>query len=54
MGIPEGLSRHSGQEKSGMDLKFFEEGQLLDLVEAENHNEGNVEYVQLEELHVFK
>ena len=39
MGKPDGLSRRSGEEKSGMDAKFFEEGQLLDLREAENDNE---------------
>ena len=31
MGKPDGLSRRSGQEKSGMDAKIFEEGQLLNL-----------------------
>ena len=31
MGKPDGLSRHSGQEKSGMDGHFFNERQLLDL-----------------------
>ena len=40
MGKPDGLSRHSGEDKSGMDAKFFKEGQLLDLGEEENENEG--------------
>ena len=31
MGKPVGLSRHSGEEKSGMDAHFFDEGELLDL-----------------------
>ena len=34
MGKPDGLSKRSGQEKSGMDAESFEEGQLLDLVET--------------------
>ena len=32
---PDGPSRHSGEEKSAMDAKFFEAGQLLDLGEEE-------------------
>ena len=31
MGKPEGLSRRSGEEKSGMDPHVFDEGQLLNL-----------------------
>ena len=31
-----------------MDAKFFEEGQLLDLGEDENDNEGNAEDIELE------
>ena len=41
MGKPDGLSRRSGEEKSGMDGMFFEEGQLHDLGEDENDNQGN-------------
>ena len=37
---PDGLSRRSGEEKSGMDAHFFNEGQLLDL---ENNNVGEEE-----------
>ena len=48
MGKPDGLSRRSGQEKSGMDGNLFEEGHLLDLVEDENDNEGNAEDIKLE------
>ena len=33
MGKPDGLSRCASEEKSAMDAKFWEEGQLLDLVE---------------------
>ena len=40
MGKPDGLSRRSGEDKSGMDADFFDEGQLLDL---ENHSIGNEE-----------
>jgi len=29
MGKTDGLSRHSGEEKSGMEAQFFDEGQLL-------------------------
>ena len=45
---PDGLSRRSGEEKSGMDAKFFEEGQLLDLGEDKNDDEGNAEDIELE------
>ena len=30
-GKPDGLSKHSGEEKSGTDAYFFNKGQLLDL-----------------------
>ena len=46
MGKPEGLSRHSGEEKSGMDTHFFDEGQLLDLENdhvGEKEDAGDVE-----------
>ena len=49
MGKPDGLSRHSGQEKSGMDTNFFDKGQLLDL---ENDDEADVEDVGLEGIDV--
>jgi len=29
MGKADGLSRRSGEEKSGMEMMFFEDGQLL-------------------------
>ena len=47
MGKPDGLSRRSGEEKSAMDAKFFEEGHLLDLGDDENDNEGNAEDIEL-------
>ena len=54
MGKPDGLSRPSGEEKSGMDVKYFEEGQLLDLGEDENDNEGNADDIELEGIDVSK
>ena len=48
MGKPDGLSRRSGEQKSAMDAKFFEAGQLLDLAEDENDKEGNVANIELE------
>jgi len=49
MGKPDCLSKRSGEEKSGMEAKFFHEGQLLDLGED---NEGNAEDVELEGIDV--
>ena len=46
IGKPDGLSRRSGEEKSGIDARFFEEGQLLDIGEDKNDNEGNAEHQQ--------
>ena len=37
-----------------MDAKFFEEGQLLDLVEDENDNEGNADDIKLDGIDVSK
>ena len=37
-----------------MDAKCFEEGQLLDLVENENDNEGNAEDIELEGIDVSR
>ena len=54
MGKSDGLSRHSGEEKSAMDAKFFEEGQLLDLEEDENHNEANADDIEHEGIDVPK
>ena len=48
MSKPDGLSRRSGEEKSGMDAKFFEQGQLLDLGEDENDNQGNTDNFDVE------
>ena len=46
MGKPDGLSRRSGEEKSGIDARFFQEGQLLNIGEDKNDNEGNAEHQQ--------
>ena len=51
---PDSLSRCSGKEKSGIDAKFFEEGQLLNLVEDENDTEGNADNIELEVIDVSK
>ena len=47
MGKPDGLSRHLGEEKSGMNVHYFNEGQLLEL---KNNNIGEEEDVEIEEL----
>ena len=47
MGKPDGLSRRSGEEKSGMDVDFFNEGQLLDLENEDVGEEEDAEDVQL-------
>ena len=48
MGKPDGLSRLSGEEKSGMDAHFFKEGQLLDLENDDVGEEEDAEDVELE------
>ena len=52
MGKPDGLSRGSGEEKSGMDVHFFDEGQLLDLEYDNVGEEDDVEDVELEGIDV--
>jgi len=52
MGKPDGLSRRSGEEKSGMEAQFFEEGQLLDLEEDNDGEEEDAEDVELEGIDV--
>ena len=54
MGKPDGLSRRSGEEKSWMDAQFFEDRQLLDLVEDGNDNEANAEDTELEGIAISK
>ena len=48
MGKPDGLSRPSGEEKSGMDAHFFNEGHLLELENDEVGKEEDAEDVELE------
>ena len=47
IGKADGLARHSGEEKSGMDANFFDEIQLLYL---ENDNVGEEEEMKNVEL----
>ena len=48
MGKPDGLSRRSGEETSGRDAYFFDEGQLLDLENDDVREEEDMEDVELE------
>ena len=50
IGKPDGLSRRSGEEKCGMDIHFFNEGQLLDLEHDDVGEEEDVEDVELQEI----
>ena len=43
MGKPDGLSRRSGEEKSDMEAKFFEDGQLLVLPHEEEDDGDEIE-----------
>ena len=52
MGKPDGLSRRSEEEKSGMDGHFFDEGQLLDLENDDVVEEEDAEDVELEGIDV--
>ena len=52
MGKPDGLSRRSGEEKSGMEAQFFEEGQLLDLEEDNDGEEEDAKDIELEGIDV--
>ena len=48
IGKPDGLSRHSGEEKSGMDSHVFNEGQLLDLENDDVREEEDAENMELQ------
>ena len=52
MGKPDGLSRRSGEEKSGMDRHFFDDGQLLDLEKDDIGEAKDVEDVELKGIDV--
>ena len=48
MDKPDSLSRCSGEEKSGMDAHFFNEGQLLDLKNDDVKEEEDAENLELQ------
>ena len=52
MGKPDGLSRRSGEDNSGIDAHFFDEGPLLDLENDEIGEEEDVEDVELQGIDV--
>jgi len=52
MGKADSLSRHSGEEKSSMEARFFDEGQLLDLEEDDVEEKGDADDVELEAIDV--
>ena len=52
IGKPGSLSRHSGEEKSGMDTDFFDEGQLLNLENDDVREEENAKDVELQGINV--
>ena len=52
MGKADGLSRRSGEEKSGMEARFFDKGQLLDLEEDDVAEREDADDVELEGIDV--
>ena len=54
MGKPDGLSRRSGKEISGMEDQFFEDAQLLDLEGDDVGEKEHAEDVKLEGIDVAK
>ena len=52
MGKPDGLSKRSGEEKSGMDAHFFNKGQLPDHKNDDAREEEDAEDVPLEGIDV--
>jgi len=52
MGKADGLSRRSGEEKSRMEARFFDEGQLLDLEEDDTEERRDADDVELEAIDV--
>jgi len=52
IGKADGLSRRSGEEKCGMEARFFIEGQLLDLEEDDAEERGDADDVELEAIDV--
>ena len=52
MGEPDSLSRHSQEEKSGMNAHIFNEWQLLDLKKNDIGEEEDAEDMELEGIDV--
>jgi len=52
MGKADGLSIRSGEEKSSMEARFFDEGQLLDLEEDDAEERRDADDVELEAIDV--
>jgi len=52
MGKADGLSRYSEEEKSGIEARIFNEGQLLDLEEDDTEERGDADDVELEAIDV--
>ena len=52
IGKPDGLSKRSEEDKSGMDTYFFDEGQLLDFKNDDVGEKENVEDIELQEIDV--
>jgi len=53
MGKADGLSRRSGEEKSNMEARFFDEGQLLDLEEDDAEERRDSDDMELEAVDVI-
>ena len=54
IGKPDGLSRRSGEETSGMEGTSFDDVQLLELREDESNTEGKADDIELEGIDVSK
>ena len=52
MGKADGLFKRSGEEKSGMEARFFTKGQLLDFEEDDAKERGDADDVELEAIDV--
>ena len=51
-GKPNGISWDSGEEKSGMNLYFFDEEQVMDLEDGDIWEEQELENMELEAIDV--
>ena len=52
MGKPDGLSRRSGEQKSGIDAHIFNEEQLLNIDNDDVEEAEDAEDVEVEEIDV--